>query len=185
MNKNLIIALTGASGAVYGIKLVEYLKNIKDVNIHLIVSRGAEKIIKIETTISLDELKNKTYYYAEDEIDAKIASGSFLTAGMVIVPCSMKTLAAIANGYANNLITRAADVMLKERRKLILVPRESPFNLIHILNMAKVTRAGGIILPPIPAFYYNPKNVDEIINYTVGKILDLLNIRHNLFKRWS
>ena len=184
-NKKLVIALTGASGAIYGIKLVEYLKTIKDIEIYLVISREAEKIIKIETDISLNDFKKGTSYHSEDEIDAEIASGSFLTDGMVVVPCSMKTLSAIANGYADNLITRAADVTLKEKRKLILVPRESPFNLIHISNMMKVACAGGVILPQIPAFYHKPKNVDEIINYTVGKILDSLDIQNNLFKRWK
>lgn len=182
---NLIVALTGASGVIYGLKLVDFLKKNEGVKVHLIVSKTAEKLIKLETGFSIDEVKRGVCWYDEDDLTARIASGSFKTAGMIIIPCSMKTLSAVANGYSENLITRAADVTLKEKRKLVLVPRETPLSLIHLMNMVKVTQAGGIILPPIPAFYHKPKNIEDIVNHTIGKILDLFNIEHSLFKRWD
>lgn len=126
-----------------------------------------------------------TYYYEPERLDARISSGSFKHDGMVIIPCSMKTMAAIANGYASELISRAADVTLKEKRRLVIVPRETPLNIIHLRNMLKLARAGAVILPPMPAFYTKPKNVDDIVDYVVGKVLDILNIPHNLFLRWD
>ncbi|MBI5027154.1 MAG: UbiX family flavin prenyltransferase [Nitrospirae bacterium] len=208
--KTIIVAITGASGSIYGLRLIEeLLKN--GYRVHLVISTQAFGIIKIETGINWEkvaatrfrEVKAKSQgskiekiiqrhfsssnvrYYSEYDLSAPISSGSFKTDGMLIVPCSMKTLSGIANGYANSLIERAADVTLKEGRNLILVPRETPFNAIHLENMLKLARLGVRIIPPIPAFYHKPKDIAGIINFVVGKILDSLGIEHNLFKRWG
>lgn len=181
----LIIAITGASGVVYGKRLLEVLRD-KKIETHLIISKTAEKIIKHEleaTKKDIEKLAN--YAYSVDDLTAPIASGSFKTDAMIIIPCSMKTLAGIAHGYAENLILRAADVMLKEKRKLILVPRETPLNTIHIRNMLELARQGVAIVPAMPAFYHKPKNVSDIVDYIVGKVLDCLEIEHALFKRWT
>jgi 4-hydroxy-3-polyprenylbenzoate decarboxylase len=192
-----IVAISGASGSIYGLRLVEELLNSGN-KVYLCVSGQAFSIIKIETGVnwqvksdSETEKKIQKYYsskkvkyFNENNLAAPISSGSFMTDGMFIVPCSMKTLSGIANGYANNLIERAADVVLKEGRKLILSPREMPFNSIHLENMLKLARTGAKIAPPVPAFYQKPKNIDDIVNFVVGKILDSSGIRHNLFKRW-
>ncbi|HCC68296.1 MAG TPA: aromatic acid decarboxylase [Nitrospiraceae bacterium] len=201
--KTIIVAITGASGSIYGLRLVEeLLKN--SYSVHLVISTQAFGIIKIETGINWEkELKAKNQgseiekviqrhfsssnvrYYSEYNLAAPLSSGSFKNDGMLIVPCSMKTLSGIANGYANSLIERSADVTLKEGRNLILVPRETPFNAIHLENMLKLARLGVRIIPPIPAFYHKPKDIDGIVNFVVGKILDSLGIEHNLFKRWG
>lgn len=181
---NIIIAITGATGVVYGIRLLEVLKETKHKR-HLVISPWGEKNIKIETDYTIKKVKSlATYNYSYYNLGALIASGSFLSDAMIVIPCSMKTLSAIASGYTDNLINRAVDVILKEKRKLIIVPRETPLNIIHLQNMITVANVGGIILPPIPAFYYNPKSVDDVINHTIGKILDQLNIKNEFFFRW-
>ena len=181
----IVVAITGASGAILGIKLLEILKNEK-IESHLIISRMAEITIKDEVGIDADHVRSMaSHYYSPDQMDARLASGSFKHDGMVIIPCSMKTMAAIANGYSSELISRASDVTLKERRKLIIVPRETPMNVIHLRNMLTLAEAGAVILPPMPAFYQKPKNVDDIVSYVVGKVLDILDIPHNLFTRWN
>jgi len=181
----IVVAITGASGAILGIKLLEILKNEK-IESHLIISRMAEITIKDEVGIDADHVRSMaSHYYSPDQMDARLASGSFKHDGMVIIPCSMKTMAAIANGYSSELISRASDVTLKERRKLIIVPRETPMNVIHLRNMLTLAEAGAVILPPMPAFYPKPKNVDDIVSYVVGKVLDILDIPHNLFTRWN
>ena len=181
-----IVAISGATGVIYGIKLLEALQNNKICEIHLLITPWAERIIESETNFSVKQVKNyASYYYEINDFDAPIASGSFKTDGMVIVPCSMKTLSAIAHGYADNLITRSADVIIKENRKLILVPRETPLSAIHLENMMKLARLGIVILPPIPAFYYKPKSLNEIIDHSVSKILDHLGIENHLYQRWG
>ncbi len=187
MRKRIIVALSGASGITYGVRLLQVLNKIDCIETHLIISPSAELIIKKECKIDdiniIKKLADKTYNFKD--IGAAISSGSFLTKGMVIIPCSIKTLSGIANSYNENLIIRAADVCLKERRKLVLVVRETPLHLGHIELMKKVTEIGGIILPPMPSFYHEPKTIDDIINQTIGKVLDQFEIEHNLFKRWN
>ena len=184
--RRVILAISGATGVIYGIKLLKALQNNQLYEIHLLISPWAERIIKSETNFSLKEIKKyATYYHMINDFNAPIASGSFKTDGMVIVPCSMKTLSAIAHGYADNLITRSADVVIKEKRNLIIVPRETPLSTIHLENMLKLARLGIVILPPIPAFYYKPKSLDEIIDHLVSKILDHLGIENHLYKRWG
>jgi len=196
--KSYIAAITGASGSIYGLRLVEELLKSGMV-VHLCVSKQSFFIIKTETgvdwtgkTESETEKKIKKYfvsknlnYYSEQNLAASFSSGSFLTEGMFVVPCSMKTLSGIANGYANNLIERAADVMLKEGRKLVLAPREMPFNAIHLENMLTLARLGVTIAPPVPAFYQNPRDIKDIVDFVVGKILDSAGLEHDLFKRWG
>lgn len=182
----LIIAITGASGVIYGKRLLEVLQN-KKIETHLIISKAAEKIIEHEleaTKKGIEKLAN--HVYSVDDLTAPIASGSFKTDAMIIIPCSMKTLAGIAHGYSENLILRTADVMLKEKRKLILVPRETPLNAIHIGNMLKLARQEGVIVvPAMPAFYQKPTSVSAIVDFVVGKVLDLLDIEHTLYVRWK
>jgi 4-hydroxy-3-polyprenylbenzoate decarboxylase len=185
--KKLIIAITGTTGVIYGVKMVEYLQEYhEDIETYLVISEAAKKILALETSTNSETLSKKaTFYYEPEDLAAPIASGSYLIDGMVIIPCSMKTLAAIATGYADNLIARAADVTLKERRRLVLVPRETPFSNIHLKNMLTLSEAGAVVLPPVPAFYYEPKTIDDLINYTLGKILDIFGIEHKLFERWK
>lgn len=183
--EKLVVGVTGASGVIYAKRLLEVL-NEKNIETHIIVSKTAEKIIKHELEMNVVEFeKLGRYSYREDEVDAPLSSGSFKTDGMIIIPCSLKTLAGIACGYTDNLILRAADVTLKEKRTLILVPRETPLNAIHLHNMLKLARIGVIILPAMPAFYHKPKNIEELVDFITGKILDILGIEHQLFKRWS
>jgi flavin prenyltransferase len=181
----LTIALTGASGVIYGKRLLEELCN-KKVETHLVISQAAKKIIKHELGTSEKTLeKLATHVHEIDDWSSPIVSGSYKTDGMVIVPCSMKTLAGVANGFAENIILRAADVTLKEKRKLILVPRETPLNTIHLRNMLNLAKQGAIIIPAMPAFYHKPKNIDGLVDFMVGRVLDILGIEHNLYKRWQ
>ena len=181
----LIVAVTGASGVIYSKRLLEVLKE-KNVEVHLIISNASEKLIEheLETTKEeLEKMANNTY--DEDSFYAPLASGSFLVDGMIVIPCSTKTMAGIAHGYSENLILRAADVTMKERRKLILVPRETPLNAVHLRNQLDLAMQGVVILPAMPAFYHKPKKIDDLIDFIVGKILDSVGISHNLFERWS
>ncbi len=181
----IILAMTGASGVIYGVKLLEVLHRLGH-EVHLIVTKAGGLVLKHELDMEVYELRGLCFkIYGEEEIDAPLSSGSARFEAMVIAPCSMKTLASIANGLSNNLVTRAADVMLKERRKLIVVIRETPLNKVHILNMLRVNDMGGVVLPACPAFYHRPKNIEDLVNYVVGKVLDLLGIEHDLFQRWS
>jgi len=181
----LIVGISGATGSIYGLRMLEILKE-KGIETHLIVSSTSKKIILEETSYSLKKVERlASFIYENEDLHASISSGSFKVEGMVIIPCSIKTLSGIAHSYNQNLMTRAADVTLKERRKLILSVRETPLHQGHLELMLKVTQMGGIILPPMPAFYFNPKTIDDLINQTVGKVLDLLGINHHLFERWG
>ena len=180
----MLIAITGASGIILGVKLLEKLKE-KKIETELIISKVAEKIIKIESEYTIDFIRGLAVKnYNADDLTAPPASGSYKINSMVIIPCSMKTLASIANGYADNLITRAADVMIKENRKLVLIVRETPFSAIHLGNMLKLAKLGVIIAPPIPSYYIKPKTIDDINEYFIGRILDQLGIEIGI-KRWG
>lgn len=184
--RKIIIGISGASGTIYGIRLLEILKNHRDIETHLVMSNVAKEIIQYENDRNPSEiLKLADKVYPIENLGAAIASGSFLTEGMIIAPCSIKSLSGIANSYNDNLLVRAADVCLKERRKLIMVVRETPLHLGHLELMTRVSRYGAVLLPPIPSFYHNPKTIDDIINQTVGKVLDNFGISHNIFKRWQ
>ncbi|KTD23559.1 3-octaprenyl-4-hydroxybenzoate carboxy-lyase [Legionella lansingensis] len=183
--KRIIVGISGASGIVYGIRLLELLAET-EYETHLIVSKAAQQTRSYETTLSAHELSALAdVSYHVNDIAASIASGSFKTTGMIIAPCSMRTLASIANGITSNLLTRAADVVLKERRKLILLVRETPFHLGHIENMKKVTEMGAIVAPPVPAFYNHPQTIEDIVTHTVGRVLDLFDIDLDVINRWE
>jgi flavin prenyltransferase len=182
----LVIGISGASGAIYGIRLLEAVSKMKDLETHLVISKAAEITIASETSYSLAQVTSlASQVYRADEIGARIASGSLRHDGMVVIPCSVKTFSAIAHSYNENLLIRAADVTLKERRKLVLVVRETPFNLSHLRSLTALTEAGAIILPPCPAFYHHPVTIDDIVNHTVGKVLDQFGVEHDLFQRWD
>lgn len=181
----LVIGISGASGVIYGVRLLEKLKE-KNMETHLVVTQAAEKILEHETDLNKQKLtKMATFHYEIDDLIAPIASGSFLTHGTVVIPCSMKTLAGIAHGYADNLLLRAVDVTLKEKRPLILVPRETPLRTVHLENMLKLAAEGASIVPAMPGFYHNPQTLDDLINHIVGKVLDILGISNDLYRRWS
>ena len=181
----LIVGISGASGAIYGIRALQVLGEL-GVETHLVVTNAALETIRMETDFKkADVVRLATETHRLDDITSKIASGSYQTDGMLVIPCSMKTLAGIASGYSDNLLLRAADVTMKERRRLVLVVRETPLSLIHIENMATVTRAGAIVLPAMPAFYHRPKTVAALVDQVVGKALDVLEIEHHLVKRWG
>lgn len=183
--KRLIIGITGASGIIYGVRLLEALKSA-NIETHLILSPSAEKTREYELDLSSADVKAlATKVYSYNDIAASLSSGSFQTDGMIVAPCSMKTLAEIATGVTSNLISRAADVILKERRRLVLLARETPLTSVHIRNMLHATEAGAIIMPPVPAFYSRPQSVDDIVNHTVGRVLDLFSIDHELVRRWQ
>jgi 4-hydroxy-3-polyprenylbenzoate decarboxylase len=180
-----IVGISGASGVIYGIRLLEAFKSVP-VETHLIMSEWAEKILALETDCDLSCVNDlAAVKYDNRDMTAPVASGSFLAAGMVIAPCSMKTLAGIANGYSQNLLERTADVTIKEGRKLVLVPRETPLSAIHLENMLKLARMGVVIAPPMPAFYINPKQVCELVDHHVGKIMDQFGVSNTLVKRWQ
>jgi 4-hydroxy-3-polyprenylbenzoate decarboxylase len=186
MVNRIVIGITGASGVIYGIKLLAYLKGIKGYETHLILSDAGRQNIAIETTYAAaDVAALADHCHAPGDIAAPLASGSFLTHAMVVVPCTIKTLSAIAHSYNDNLLVRAADVHLKERRKLALVVRETPLHLGHLRLMCAAVEMGAHLIPPIPAFYHQPKTIDDIIDQTIGKILDFLEIPHTLFQRWK
>ena len=184
--RGIIVAITGASGAVYGIRLLEVLKEIPEIEVHLIVSRWAEETIRLETDYSVDEVKAMAASVHDNKnLAASISSGSFPLEGMIIAPASMKTVAGIASGFSSNLILRAADVALKEGRRLIIVPRETPLSQIHLENLLKISRAGGIVLPSLPGFYTKPRSIADLVDHSVGKILDQFKVEHDLYRRWG
>lgn len=181
----LIIAISGASGAIYGVRSLQVLHEL-GVETHLVLTDAALETIRLETDFEKSDLvRLATETHRIDDVTSKIASGSYQTDGMVVIPCSMKTLAGVASGYSDNLLLRAADVTLKERRRLVLVVRETPLSLIHLENMATVTRAGGVIMPAMPAFYRRPKTVDALVDQVVGRALDMVGVRTDLPKRWE
>jgi polyprenyl P-hydroxybenzoate/phenylacrylic acid decarboxylase-like protein len=182
----LIIGVSGSSAPHLAWATLKALRNHPEVETHLVVSRGAEKTIEFEMGSSRTDFEALAdVYYDPEDFGAAISSGSFRTIGMAVVPCSMKTLATIATGTVTDLMTRAADVCLKERRRLVVVPRETPLSLIHIRNMETVTLAGGTIMPPAPAFYHQPETIEDLLNQTVGKLLDQFGISHDLYRRWE
>lgn len=184
--KRIILAVSGASGTGYALALVTAMANRDDVELHVIISDAAQKVLRLETDLPSDALTVGAHgVHAPEDIAAPPASGSWQHDGMIICPCSMATLSAVATGFGHNLIHRAADVTLKERRKLILVPRETPYNSIHLKNMLAADRAGAIIVPASPGFYHRPKTIEDLTNQLAGKILDQLDIPHSLFKRWG
>ncbi|MBI3041874.1 MAG: UbiX family flavin prenyltransferase [Betaproteobacteria bacterium] len=183
--KRLIVAMTGATGSIYGVRILETLRAIGGWETHLIVSdAGALNAWYDHRMTRKDLAKLADVVHNVRDVGASISSGSFVTHGMVIAPCSMKTLAAVALGFSDNLVSRAADVILKERRRLVLVVREAPLNLAHLRNMAQVTEMGGIVYPPVPAFYSHATTVDGLVNHTVGRVLDLFGVEHSRIKRW-
>ena len=185
MPKRIVIGIAGASGVTYGIRMLECLKET-DYETHLIISEAGKLNIEIETAYKANEVADMAdFVYDHKNVAAGPASGSFLTEGMVVVPCTIKTLSGIANSYTENLLVRAADVTLKEKRKLVLVVRETPLHIGHLRLMTMAADMGAQILPPVPSFYHQPKTIDDIIDQTIGKIFDFLNIEHDLFRRWG
>ena len=183
--KRLIVGISGATGAIYGIRLLETLAR-SDVEAHLVITEAAERTILMETDWKVRDINALAKVsYDVKNLGADISSGSFLAEGMVIIPCSIKSLSGIANSFNENLLIRAADVTLKERRKLVLVVRETPLHLGHIELMLQASRMGAILLPPVPAFYFHPKTIDDLITHTIGKVLDLFGLNHRLFNRWG
>lgn len=182
---HLVVAITGCSGVIYGVRLLEVCRKL-GIETDLIVSQAAEQILKLELDKGVGELqKLATRSYSPDDLAAPLASGSYPVDAMVVVPCSMKTLGAIASGVTADLIARAADVTLKEGRPLVLVPRETPLNLIHLENMARLRRAGAVILPATPGFYHKPQKIQDLIDFIVGRVLDALGVEHQLYRRWQ
>ena len=184
-NPRLIIGITGASGIIYGIRLLQVLQPMP-VETHLVVTKAAELARAYETEMSAAELKSLAdVYHRCNDITASIASGSFKTMGMIIAPCSMKSLGEIAHGIAGSLLTRAADVVLKERRRLVLMPREAPLHLGHLQNMVAITQMGGIMFPPVPAFYHKPQSIMDLVNDNIARVLDLFDLDCGLLRPWG
>ncbi len=184
--KRLIVAITGATGSIYGVRILETLRAIGGWETHLIVSDAGALNAWYDHKLSRKDLARLAdVVHNVRDVGASIASGSFITEGMVIAPCSMKTLAAAALGFSDNLVSRAADVILKERRRLVLVVREAPLNLAHLRNMVQVTEMGGVVFPPVPAFYSHARSVDDLVNHSVGRVLDLFGVQHDRITRWK
>ncbi len=184
--RRLVVAITGATGAVYGVRLLAQLSAIPGIETHLIVSDAAALTLHQEVGMQRRDVEALAHVVHKNrDVGASIASGSFQSDGMIVAPCSMKTLAAVAHGLSDNLIARAADVVLKERRRLVLMVRETPFNLAHLRNMTAVTEMGGVIFPPLPSFYHKPASIDDMVDHTVGRVMDLFAIAHTLAPRWG
>lgn len=184
--RRLVVGLTGSSSPQLGLALLRSVRELPEIETHLVVSKGAKLSLRLEAGVEPEEVEAiADHAYPAEDLGACISSGSFETIGMVVMPCSMRSLAAVATGLTSDLVSRAADVTLKERRKLVLVPRETPLNLIHIRNMETVTLAGAVVLPPMPAFYHRPKSIDDLLAHTVGKVLDQFSIEHRLYERWA
>jgi polyprenyl P-hydroxybenzoate/phenylacrylic acid decarboxylase-like protein len=186
MSRRLVVGVTGSSAPQLAVTLLMVLRELGDIEVHLVVSPGAARTIELELGMKRAEVEALSdIVYDAADMAAPISSGSYLVDGMVIMPCSMKTLASIATGLSIDLIARAADVNLKERRPVVLVPRETPLSLIHIRNMETVTLAGATVLPPVPAFYHKPETIEDLLRHTAGKVLDQFRIPHNVFERWQ
>lgn len=186
MKKRIIVGLSGASGVIYGIRALQHLSCVDEVETHLIITEGAVTNIQVETEWKIEDVKALAdVVHRNNNLAASVASGSFNTDGMLIIPCSIKTLSGVANAYADNLLVRAADVALKERRRLILMVRETPLHRIHLDLMLRAVEAGAIMMPPVPAFYHNPETIEDLIDQSVGKAFDLLGLEHDLFRRWG
>ena len=186
--KRIIVGISGASGVIYGIRMLEVLRTVPDVETHLVMSAAAGTTISLETVVTPDEVAALAdVVYRFRDIAAPISSGSFKTDGMIILPCSMKTLAGIAHSYSDNLLLRAADVVLKDRRQLVIAPRETPLHIGHLRLMVQVTEMGAVLVPPMPAFYHRPQTIDDIVNQTVNRVLDLIDVElpQDLFTRWA
>jgi 4-hydroxy-3-polyprenylbenzoate decarboxylase len=184
--QRLIVAITGATGAVYGVRLLQHLSAIAGIETHLVISDAASLTLHQEVGLQRRDVEAMAdVVHKNRDVGAAIASGSFQSDGMVVAPCSMKTLAAVALGLSDNLIARAADVVLKERRRLVLMVRETPFNLAHLRNMTAVTEMGGIIFPPLPSFYHRPATIDDMVDHSVARVIDLFGIPHTLAPRWA
>jgi 4-hydroxy-3-polyprenylbenzoate decarboxylase len=183
--QRLVIGISGASGAIYAIRLLEVLSR-SNVETHLVISKAAEKTISLETSRDPAQVRALAHKCHDvGDIDAAIASGSFLCDGMVVIPCSIKSLSGIVHSYGDNLLVRAADVALKEQRKLVLIPRETPLHKGHLKLLLAAADLGAVILPPFPAFYHSPRTIDDLIDHLVGKVLDLFQIDHSLYQRWT
>jgi flavin prenyltransferase len=183
--RRLIVAITGATGAVYGVRLLRHLRDAGGIETHLLLTDAGVLNLHQELDLNRKDIEALAdIVHNVRDVGASIASGSFQSDGMIVAPCSMKTLASVAHGMSDNLIARAADVVLKERRRLVLMVRETPFNLAHLRNMTAVTEMGGIIFPPLPGFYHRPTSIDEMVDHTLGRILDLFDIPHTLTPRW-
>ena len=183
--QRLIVAMTGATGSIYGLRILEALRAAGNWETHLIVSDAGMLNAWQEYRLAKKDVhKLADVVHNVRDVGASVASGSFITQGMVVAPCSMKTLSGVAHAFSDNLITRAADVILKERRRLVLITREAPLNLAHLRNMVAVTEMGGVIFPPVPAFYSGAKTIDDLVNHTVGRVLDLFGVEHSTIKRW-
>jgi 4-hydroxy-3-polyprenylbenzoate decarboxylase len=184
--RRIVVGISGSSSPVYGIRLLEVLRRLGDTEIHLVLTDAAERTISLETDWKTEDVRRLAHFgYRNNDMAASISSGSFQTDGMVVAPCSMHSLAEIAHAATSQLLTRAADVHLKERRRLILMVRETPLHLGHLRNMVQAAEIGAVILPPVPAFYHRPQTIDDIVNQSIGKALDLLSVPHQLFKRWQ
>lgn len=186
MVQRIIVGISGASGAIYGVRMLEALRAVPEVETHLVMSRMAHVTLAAETEYSTGDVQALAdHVHSAQDLGAAISSGSFRTMGMVVAPCSMRSLAEIATSLTTSLLTRAADVVLKERRKLVLMVRETPLTTVHLRNMVTVSEMGGIVAPPVPAFYQKPESLDDVVNHTVGRVLDIFDIRHELVKRWE
>lgn len=183
--RRIIVAITGATGAVYGVRLLRHLRDAGGIETHLLLTDAGVLNLHQELELNRKDVEALAdIVHNVRDVGASIASGSFQSDGMIVAPCSMKTLASVANGMSDNLIARAADVVLKERRRLVLMVRETPFNLAHLRNMTAVTEMGGIIFPPLPGFYHRPASIEDMVDHTLGRVLDLFDIPHNLTPRW-
>lgn len=186
MKKRIIIGISGASGVIYGVRTIEHLRGRDDLETHLVLTEGGALNLKIETNVDPDDLRDMVdVVHRPNNLAASIASGSFITLGMMVMPCSIKSLSGIVHSYGDSLLTRAADVCLKEKRKLLLAVRETPLHKGHLEMMAKADDLGAMILPPMPAFYHSPKSIEDIVDQTVGKSFDYFGIEHDLFRRWG